>query len=239
MTRCFIFVLCVQGNAAQGKKKPLFRGKSYKDACQDLRMKSPAVSIPHCYEKSLLFQWSTHSARNSIFEFGRENMGCISANANRRRPPRLQGQWLAGFGLAWGNEANRKAWMPVVNHPETPRGPGYNCSSQKRRRGGVIRRHSRETFPPGNRGKWLRASRKSCRSEYGVCSPCIFILSIMFTRPEQDLALRPKDLLQVDKRRNTCLWWRGKLTLKTLASISAGQHLQILSVSHHRGNLDV
>lgn len=34
-------------------------------------------------------------------------------------PPWLQGQRLTGFWWARGNEAHRKAWMPVVNHPET------------------------------------------------------------------------------------------------------------------------
>lgn len=46
-------------------------------------------------------------------------MGSISANANKQCPPGCRARgWLA-LGWARGNEAHRKAWMPVVNHPET------------------------------------------------------------------------------------------------------------------------
>lgn len=57
--------------------------------------------------------------RKSITEAGGENVGSGSANANTQCPPGCRARSCLPLAWAWGNEAHRKAWMPVVNHPET------------------------------------------------------------------------------------------------------------------------
>lgn len=49
-----------------------------------------------------ILKQKAHSISNSTIEFGKENMGTTSANANTQCPPWLLGQSLTGFWLRLG-----------------------------------------------------------------------------------------------------------------------------------------
>lgn len=100
-------------------------------------------------------------------------MGSIGANANTQCPPgcRTWG-WLA-FSWARGNEAHRKAWMPVVNHPETHLSwPGLQILfTRKRWREDESWYSCHKMFLPIGEILMCQAWKSHCY-ELGTCSPC-------------------------------------------------------------------